>query len=239
VSSTPSAIPVRERLIVALDVPGFAEAKSLVEQLGDEVLFYKIGLELAASRDYFPLLDWLLERDKRVFADLKLYDIPATVAAAVRQMSRTGATFLTVHGDPAIMRAAAENKGPDLRVLAVTVLTSINRDDLTAMGITMDVETLTDRRAGQAIDSGCDGVIASGLEARRLREQLGPGPLIVTPGIRFADQTRNDDQKRVVTAETAFRDGADYIVVGRPVRAADDPREAARRLQQEIASVFE
>ncbi|HEY5665361.1 MAG TPA: orotidine-5'-phosphate decarboxylase [Gammaproteobacteria bacterium] len=238
-SAEATDIPTRERLIVALDVPGFSEARTLVEQLGDEVLFYKIGLELAASRDYFPLLEWLLDHDKRVFADLKLYDIPATVAAAVRQMSRSGASFLTVHGDPGIMRAAAENKGQSLKILAVTVLTSISREDLLNMGISMDVDALTDQRAGQAIDSGCDGVIASGLEAGRLREKLGTGPLIVTPGIRFADHSGNDDQKRVVTAEASFRAGADYIVVGRPIRGADDPRAAAQRFQREIAAVFE
>ncbi|MGD8341659.1 MAG: orotidine-5'-phosphate decarboxylase, partial [Gammaproteobacteria bacterium] len=212
-SSAVTDIPVRERLIVALDVPGYAEAQALVEQLDDEVEFYKIGLELATSRDYFRLLDWLLDRGKRVFADLKLYDIPATVAAAVRQMSQSGASFLTVHGDPAIMRAAAGNKGQNLKILAVTVLTSISRDDLEKMGITMDVEELADQRARQAVDSGCDGVIASGLEVERLRKHIGSSPLIVTPGIRFADHSSKDDQKRVVTAEASLRAGADYIVV--------------------------
>lgn len=237
--SVSAPIPVRERLIVALDVPDFAAAKRLVERLDDAVDFYKIGLELAATRDYFRLLDWLLERDKRVFADLKLYDIPATVAAAVRQMSRSGASFLTVHGDRAIMEAAAEHKGASLKVLAVTVLTSINRDDLKAMGITLDVESLTLMRARQAAAAGCDGIIASGLEAGPLRAELGPGPLIVTPGIRPRDAARNDDQKRVVTAEDSFRAGADYIVVGRPIRAADDPHRAASEFQREIAAVFE
>jgi orotidine-5'-phosphate decarboxylase len=239
VSSAVTDIPVRERLIVALDVPGYAEAQALVEQLDDEVEFYKIGLELATSRDYFRLLDWLLDRGKRVFADLKLYDIPATVAAAVRQMSQSGASFLTVHGDPAIMRAAAGNKGQNLKILAVTVLTSISRDDLEKMGITMDVEELADQRARQAVDSGCDGVIASGLEVERLRKHIGSSPLIVTPGIRFADHSSKDDQKRVVTAEASLRAGADYIVVGRPVRDAEDPREAAARFQRDIAAVFE
>jgi len=234
-----SPIPVRERLIFALDVPDFASARQLVERLDDAVHFYKIGLELATTVDYFRLLDWLLERDKRVFADLKLYDIPATVAAAVRQMSRSGASFLTVHGDRAIMQAAAEHKGENLKVLAVTVLTSINRDDLQAMGITLDVEALTLMRARQAVASGCDGIIASGLEAGRLRTELGPGPLIVTPGIRPRGAARNDDQKRVVTAEDSFRAGADYIVVGRPIRAAEDPYRAASEFQREIAAVFE
>jgi orotidine-5'-phosphate decarboxylase len=234
-----STIPVQERLIVAVDVPDFASAKSLVTALGDAVHFYKIGLELATTPDYFRLLDWLLERDKRVFADLKLYDIPATVAAAVRQMSASGAGLLTVHGDRAILEAAAEHKGKRLRILAVTVLTSLSRDDLAAMGITLEVEDLTTRRARQAIAAGCDGVIASGLEAARLRQELGAGPLIVTPGIRPATHTGGDDQKRIVTAAAAFRAGADHIVVGRPVRAAADPRAAALALQAEIAAVFE
>lgn len=234
-----ASIPAEERLIVALDVPDFAEARALVERLDDAVRFYKIGLELAATGDYFRLLDWLLARGKRVFADLKLYDIPATVGAAVKQLSRSGASFLTVHGDPSIMQAAADNKGDTLKILAVTVLTSINRQDLVEMGITMDVEELTLKRARQASDSGCDGIIASGLEVKRLREQLDSGMLIVTPGIRRQGQSGNDDQKRVVTAETSFRAGADYIVVGRPVRSAEDPYRAASDFQHDIAAVFQ
>jgi orotidine-5'-phosphate decarboxylase len=239
IAAAAAKVPTRERLIVAIDVPDFARARALVEQLDDAVWFYKIGLEMAASGDYFRLMDWLLERDKRVFADLKLYDIPATVAAAVRQLARSGASFLTVHGDRAIMQAAAENKGGNLAILAVTVLTSLNREDLTAMGITLEIQDLTLMRAGQAIESGCDGVIASGLEAARLRERLGPAPLIVTPGIRPKGAAGGDDQKRVVTASQSLESGADYLVVGRPVREAADPYAAAVALQQEIAAVFQ
>lgn len=228
-------IPVRERLIVAIDVPDFGQAKALVERLGDAVEFYKIGLELAATPDYFKLMHWLLDRGKRVFADLKLYDIPATVGAAVRQLSRSGASFLTVHGDRAIMQAAAEHKGA-LKILAVTVLTSLNRDDLLAMGITLDVEDLTSMRARQAIESGCDGIIASGREAARLRAELGDTALIVTPGIRPEGGSRGD-QKRVVTARESLAAGADYLVVGRPIRQAEDPYRAACELQEEIAAV--
>lgn len=231
--------PVHERLIVALDVPDTDAAKALVTRIGDEVAFYKIGLELAATRGYFDLLDWLVDQGKRVFADLKFYDIPATVGAAVRQVSRAGASFLTVHGDRSITAAAAENKGDSLRVLAVTVLTSMSRDDLAAMGISLDVEDLTVQRARQAVASGCDGVIASGLEAARLRGELGAGPLIVTPGIRPAGHAGGDDQKRVVTAADALRAGADHIVVGRPIRAAENPAAAARAFQREIAAVYE
>jgi orotidine-5'-phosphate decarboxylase len=231
-------IAARERLIFALDVPDLTGAKKLVSRLGDAVHFYKIGLELATSPHYFELLRWLIEQDKKVFTDLKLYDIPATVGAAVRQLSKCGASFLTVHGDRAIMAAAAAEKGEHLQVLAVTVLTSIAPQDLVDMGITMSVEDLALLRARQAVATGCDGVITSGLEAARLREALGTGPLIVTPGIRPADAARNDDQRRVVSPTQAFRSGADYIVVGRPIRDAADPYQVAAAIQSEIAAVF-
>ena len=235
-------IPTRERLIFALDVPDLAGAKRLVGALGDEVWFYKIGLELATSPHYFELLRWLIDQGKRVFTDLKLYDIPATVAAAVRQLRGSGASFLTVHGDRAIMEAAAKEKGADLRVLAVTVLTSIADADLKDMGVTTSVGELVELRARLALASGCDGVIASGLEAARLRAALGPRALIVTPGIRpaspaEASKSGGDDQRRIVTPQRAFEAGADYIVVGRPIRDAADPRRAAANIQAEIASV--
>jgi orotidine-5'-phosphate decarboxylase len=227
----------RERLIFALDVPDLKGAKQLVGQLAESVVFYKIGLELATSRHYFELLDWLVAQDKKVFTDLKLYDIPATVTAAVRQLSGSGASFLTVHGDRAIMEAAAIAKGPRLKILAVTVLTSIAPRDLADMGIGHSVEELVVMRARQAAAAGCDGVIASGLEAAPLRAALGAQPLIVTPGIRRADGAR-DDQRRVVTPTLAFRSGADHIVVGRPIRDAADPYLAAAAIQDEIAGVF-
>jgi len=225
VAEPPRRIPARERLIFALDVPDLEGAQALVTRLADSVTFYKIGLELAASPHYFELLRWLIEQDKKVFADLKLYDIPVTVAAAVRQLSRSGATFLTVHGDRAIMEAAALAKGEQLRILVVTVLTSIAPRDLAEMGIGLAVEELVLLRAKQAVAAGCDGVIASGLEAAPLRRVLGAGPLIVTPGIR--------------PAGGALRSGADYIVVGRPIRDAADPYAAAAAIQDEIAGVAE
>jgi orotidine-5'-phosphate decarboxylase len=231
-------IAPRERLIFALDVPDLTRAKRLVGRLADTVIFYKIGLELATSPHYFELLRWLIDHDKKVFTDLKLYDIPATVAAAVRQLSKSGASFLTVHGDRAIMTAAAAEKGDRLKVLAVTVLTSIAPQDLVEMGIGLTVEELALQRARAAVESGCDGVIASGLEAARLRQTLGASPLIVTPGIRPAEAARNDDQRRVVTPTLALRSGADYIVVGRPIRDAADPYRAAAAIQTEIAAVF-
>ena len=234
-----AAIPSRERLIVALDVPGAAAAQALVTRLEDQVVFYKIGLELAMSRDYFTLMDWLLARGKRVFADLKLYDIPATVGAAVRNLSACGASFLTVHGERSVVEAAAANKGTHLRVLAVTVLTSMSEEDLRHSGINYSLSDLAALRASAAIAAGCDGVIASGLEAADLRAQLGPTPLIVTPGIRPTNDDGRDDQKRIVTARQALQSGADYVVVGRPIRDAADPVTAAAALQAEISAALE
>ena len=231
-----ASIPVRERLIVALDVPDAARARSLVQELDDSVEFYKIGLELAMSGEYFELLGWLKDQGKQVFADLKFYDVPATVSAAVRQLQRWEPSFLTIHGDRAIIEAAAAEKGPDLRLLAVTVLTSLDQDDLTQMGINVDVKTLVLKRAEQAHAAGCDGVIASGLEASALREALGRNMLIVSPGIRPAEGGSADDQKRIVTPAQAFMNGADYIVVGRPIRNAASPRQAAESIQAEIAA---
>jgi orotidine-5'-phosphate decarboxylase len=236
--NTSNEIPPRERLIVALDVPDAETARSLVTELGDAVEFYKIGLELAMSGSYFELLTWLLGKNKRVFADLKFYDVPATVAAAVRQIRDRGATFLTVHGDRAIMEAAAANKGGTLRVLAVTVLTSLDKGDLEQLGIHDDVRTVVLNRARLAVGSGCDGVIASGQEAEALRAALGTGPLIVTPGIRPSDKQTRDDQKRIVTPADAIRRGADYLVVGRPIRGAPSPRAAAEAIQAEITAAL-
>jgi orotidine-5'-phosphate decarboxylase len=238
-TSHTSSIATRQRLIVALDVPDAASARALVQELGDSVEFYKIGLELAMSGEYFGLLAWLLDEGKQVFADLKFYDVPATVSSAVRQLRRWGASFLTIHGDRAIMEAAAAEKGSELRLLAVTVLTSLDQKDLQQMGITLDVQTLVLRRAEQARTAGCDGVIASGLEAAALRDILGPDMLIVSPGIRPAENSSADDQKRIVTPAQAFTNGADYIVVGRPIRNAASPRAAAEAMQAEIAAAVQ
>jgi orotidine-5'-phosphate decarboxylase len=226
-------------LIVALDVADAPRARALVRELGDSVEFYKIGLELAMSGEYFNLLAWLLDEGKQVFADLKFYDVPATVAAAVRQLQGWGASFLTIHGDRAIMQAAAAEKGSDLRVLAVTVLTSLDQDDLRQMGINVDIKTLVLQRAEQARDAGCDGVVASGLEAALLRQTLGQELLIVSPGIRPAENSSADDQKRIVTPSQALANGADYIVVGRPIRNAASPRQAAESMQAEIAAAMQ
>jgi orotidine-5'-phosphate decarboxylase len=232
-----SPVDPRDRLIFALDVADPAEARRLAESLGESVRFYKLGLELAMSGGYFELLDWLVLRGKKVFADLKFFDVPATVGAAVRQLAGRGATFATVHGNQGIMEAAAGAKG-SLKILAVTVLTSLDRGDLDDLGFDCDVEQLVLSRARRALEAGCDGVVASGLELPALRRAVDARLLVVTPGIRPVENRPVDDQKRVVTVEQAFRDGADYIVVGRPIRDAADPRRAAEAIQQTIAAMF-
>ena len=230
------SIPNKDRLIFAMDVSDCERAKELVVQLGDSVTFYKIGLELMMSGRYFELLDWMLAGDKKVFCDLKFFDIPATVGAAVRQLKDRGATFVTVHGNRSIMEAAADNKGDSLKVLGVTVLTSLDRGDLDDLGFECDLQALVLSRAKQALDAGCDGVISSGLEVPLLRQYVDDKLIVVSPGIRPVDNKPVGDQKRVVTVETAFSNGADYIVVGRPIRDAGDPQAAAEAMQTAIAA---
>lgn len=226
-------IPPRERLIFAMDVAEPRAARRLVEVLGESVEFYKIGLELFMSGGYFELLDWLAARGKKIFVDLKFFDVPATVAAAVRQLRSRGVTFATVHGNQSIMEAAAAAKG-DVKVLAVTVLTSLDRGDLDDLGFSCDVEKLVLSRARRALEAGCDGVVSSGLEAKMLRQFVDDRLIVVTPGIRPVENRPSDDQKRVVTVEQAFAWGADYIVVGRPIRDAADPRQMAESMQASI-----
>jgi orotidine-5'-phosphate decarboxylase len=235
---TDKNIPVHERLIFAMDVPDCDKARALAEELGDSVSFYKLGLELMMTGGYFELMEWMLERDKKVFADLKFFDIPATVGSAVRQLKGRGASFVTVHGNRSIMEAAAANKGERMKVLGVTVLTSIDRGDLDDLGFDCDVETLVLSRARQALEAGCDGVISSGLEVPVLREHIDSRLLVITPGIRPVENRETEDQKRVVSVEQAFANGADYIVIGRPIRDAENPREAATAIQQTIAAQF-
>jgi orotidine-5'-phosphate decarboxylase len=230
-------IAARERLILALDVADPSEARDLVEALGDEVVFYKIGLELFLSGGYFELSEWLQRHEKRVFADLKLFDVPQTVASAVRQLKGRGISFVTVHGNDAILDAACQAAGHDVGILAVTALTSLDEADMKALGFQTDIPSLVVSRAQRAAALGCAGVIASGREAALLREALGDALLIVVPGIR-PGLNRADDQKRTVDVEEAFEAGADYIVVGRPIRNAPDPAAAARDVQRRIRSVF-
>jgi orotidine-5'-phosphate decarboxylase len=231
-----SAIPRAERLIVALDVPEARQARALAEKLGDAVRFYKVGLELSSTDGYFELIAWLAARGSKVFADLKLYDIPETVRRATANLSSRGASFLTVHGHRSVMQAAAKEKGA-MKILAVTVLTSFDQRDLDEMGATKTVEQLVLARAKGAVETGCDGVISSGLEAAKLKAEFGRRLLVVTPGIRPVGADTGD-QKRTVDVAQAFANGADYIVVGRPVRDAADPRAAAEGIQATIAKIF-
>ncbi len=231
------SIPARERLIFALDVAEIEHARDLIHALGDSVDFYKLGLEFFLSGNYFQLAAELRGLGKKVFADLKLFDIPATVAGAVRQLARHQIQFCTVHGNDGMLRAAAEAKG-HMKILAVTALTSLDQGDLDDLGFKCDVRTLVLSRARRALECGCDGVVSSGLEVPALRESVDPALITVCPGIRPILNDEVDDQQRVVTPARAISDGADYLVVGRPIRDADDPRAAAEAIQEEIASAL-
>jgi orotidine-5'-phosphate decarboxylase len=232
------AIPAAERLIVALDFPDASGARRLVTELSDEATFYKIGLELAMSTGFFGLLDWLKAEQKKVFVDLKFFDIPETVARAVRNLAERGADFCTVHGNQTMMQAAAKAKSGSLKVLAVTALTSLDRGDLDDLGFACDVGDLVLSRARRALAAGCDGVVSSGLEVERLRREAPKELICVTPGIRPVENSGEADQKRVMTPAGAIKAGADYLVVGRPIRDAKDPRQAASAIQREIAQAL-
>lgn len=234
--STKSIAP-RDRLIFALDVPTIEEGREWVERLGDAVTFYKLGLEFCMGGRYFELMEELVARGKKVFADLKFSDVPATVSGAVANLARGGAYCCTLHGTSCVYRDVVKARG-SMKLLAVTVLTSCGSEDVAEMGWSGAVEDLVSLRARKAIEAGIDGLICSGQEAARLRRELGPEPLIITPGIRAASEKGSDDQKRTMTLAEAFHAGADHIVVGRPIRKAADPRAAAEAMQQEIASLF-
>jgi len=238
VSRAPLPLKPRERLIFALDVPDRAQALEWIERLDDAVAFYKIGMELLASGEYFDVLDTLATRGKRVFVDLKFFDIPATVGGVIRRLSQWPVDYCTIHGwHPAMMQAAAEANGSEMRLLAVTVLTSMGRADLASMGIDRDPQDVVVERALAAQAAGIDGVIASGQEAAPIRRATGTGFSIVCPGIRPGGPV-GDDQQRTVGVAQAFADGADAIVVGRPIRQAADPRAAAEAIQHEIAATL-
>jgi len=225
----------RDRLIVALDAPEVAEAERLVAAIGDAARFYKIGMELAYGGGLM-LAPKLAAAGKRVFVDLKLHDIPNTVERATAQIARLGATFLTVHAYPQTMRAAvAGAKGSPLKLLAVSVLTSSDDADLAEAGYALSVAELVERRARQAVAAGVDGLVCSPAEAARIRAVVGDALLLVTPGVRPAGAAAGD-QKRVATPAAAIADGADYLVVGRPITQEPDPRAAAERVVAEIAA---
>jgi orotidine-5'-phosphate decarboxylase len=229
-----SALPPRERLIIALDTPDAREARGLVERIGDGATIYKIGMELAYGGG-LKLAPGLASAGKQVFLDLKLHDIPNTVERATAQAAKLGASFLTVHGYPQTMRAAvAGAKGSGMRILAVTVLTSYDDADLLDACYRFGVVETVRRRAEQALALGVDGLVTSAAEAAMARRTVGAGTLLVTPGIRPAGAAAGD-QKRVATPAEAIRNGADYLVVGRPVTRAPDPRAAAEAIAAEVA----
>jgi len=229
-------IRLEDRLIFALDVPEVTDAKEIVRELDDSVNFYKIGMEMLMTGQYFVLLDWLIKKDKKVFVDLKFFDVPETVGRTISRLSDYGATFATIHGNQALMEKAAENK-ENLKILAVTALTSLDRGDLDDLGFACDVKELVISRAKRAFEAGCDGIVSSGLEVPYIREHVDDKLIAVTPGIRPV--ANNDDQKRVVDVATAFKSGSDYIVVGRPIKNAENRYEAARNIQNIIKKTFE
>ena len=233
----PKPIPSSERLIFALDVASAQEARALVQTLGDSVGFYKIGLELFMAGGYFELIDWLAGQGKKIFVDLKFFDVPETVKRAVAALAGKPVSFATVHGNQKIMEAAV-SAASGVGILAVTVLTSLDRGDLDDLGFQCDPAELVLSRARRALEAGCAGVISSGLEVARLRQEVDHKLMVVSPGIRPVENAGGDDQKRIVTPQAAFEAGADYIVVGRPIRNAADPKAKAQEIQAQIASVF-
>ena len=234
-----TTIETRDRLIFALDVPDLASARSLIDTLGDSVQFYKLGLEFFLSGHYFELLHELKGSGKKIFADLKLFDIPATVGAAVRQLAGHGVDFCTVHGNDRMLAAAVEAAEGRTGILAVTALTSLDQGDLDDLGFACDAEQLVLSRARRALAIGCAGVVSSGLEVPRLREEVDNALITVCPGIRpiFNDEQADlGDQQRVLTPGRPIANGADFLVVGRPIKTADDPAAAAEAIQREIAT---
>jgi orotidine-5'-phosphate decarboxylase len=228
-------LDARERLIVALDLPSAETAEAMIARLGDAVTFYKIGYQLAFAGG-LPLAEKLARGGKKVFLDLKLHDIGNTVAQGVKSVARLGATFLTVHAYPQTMHAAVDARaGTNLRILAVTVLTSYDDADIASAGYDFTVSELVAERAAQARDIGVDGLVCSAEEAAMLRPLAGQGMVLVTPGIRPAEAEKGD-QKRVMTPAEAIKAGSDYLVVGRPIVAASDPRQAAEAIVADIAS---
>jgi orotidine-5'-phosphate decarboxylase len=225
---------LQDRLIFALDVDSRAAARSWIQTLGDSISFYKVGMELLSSGEYFDVVAELNDLGKKVFVDLKFFDVPATVASAVKGLRRHNATFCTIHGNDAMMQSAVEVKG-DLKLLAVTALTSLDQRDLDDLGFQCDAQALVTSRAKAAFALGVDGVVSSGLEVPLIRASCGDKLLVVCPGIRPVSNRMDDDQKRTVDVAQAFQNGADFIVVGRPIRQAAEPKQMALEMQASIA----
>jgi orotidine-5'-phosphate decarboxylase len=229
----PAKIAPRDRLIVALDLPSVEAAEAMIGELGDAVTFYKIGYQLAYAGG-LPLAQKLAGAGKKVFLDLKMHDIGNTIARGVENVAKMGATFLTVHAYPQTMKAAVEARGPNLKILAVTVLTSYDDGDLHAAGYRLNVSDLVEARAQQAQVLGVDGIVCSAEEAAHLHKIVGHQMCLVTPGIRPAGSAAGD-QKRIMTPGRAIAAGSDYLVVGRPILEAADPKAAAEAIQAEIS----
>ena len=226
----------QEKLIIALDVADISAAKKLVDDIADDAIFYKIGLELMMSGDYFELVKWLKNRGKKIFADLKLYDISETVGRAVKNLAQYEIDLLTIHtASRGIMEQAAANKGK-MQVIGVTVLTNLDQKDLGEMGFdpNLSLENLVIKKTELALNSGLDGIVASALEAKNLRQKFGEDFLIVSPGIRL-EAIANDDQKRVADVKTALKNGSSHLVVGRPITRDANPKAAAQRFNQLIS----
>jgi len=231
--SSSGTIPLNEKIIIALDVERAEQAKEIVKKCESHAGFYKVGLQLFMA-SWFETVDWIVSRGHKVMLDLKFFDIPETVKLAVEQLNNRGVTLATIHGNDPIIRAAVGARG-DMKLLAVTVLTSFGEEDMREMGMTGSVEELVFFRAKRAMELGCDGVVSSGLEAARMRNELGDRLLIVTPGIRLAAESGSgDDQKRIVTAGMAVKNGASHLVVGRPITKAKDPIKVIEQMQQDI-----
>ncbi len=231
------SIDLGKRIIFALDVATVEEAKRLVEKLEDHIKFYKVGLQLFLG-GWFPMVDWLVKRDLEVMLDLKFFDVPQTVASAMKQLKDRGITFATVHGNDAIMEASAQADS-GVKVLAVTVLTSLDAGDMRDLGFQCAVEDLVMSRTRRAIQAGCAGVVCSGLEAPRLRAEMGDGFFVVVPGVRPVENRPQDDQKRIVDVRSAFLNGADHVVIGRPIRNATNPGDLVRDMHRHIAEALQ
>lgn len=234
-AASAKSISLDKRIIFALDVASTEEAREWVRKLEDHVRFYKVGLQLFLAGG-FGIVDWIVARGLEVMLDLKFFDVPQTVASAMSQLKDRGISLTTVHGNDEILRAAVGARH-DVKLLAVTVLTSLDEADIRDLGFQCSPEALVLSRARRALELGCDGVVSSGLEAPRLRNELGEGFLVVVPGVRPV-ANREDDQKRVVDVKNAFLNGADYVVVGRPIRQAPDSREVVLRMREDIRAAL-
>jgi len=233
-TSSNSTIASNSRIIFALDVDNYEQAMALVNQLGGHIQFFKVGLQLFLNSG-FTIVDAIVAKGFQVMLDLKFYDIPQTVALAVKQLTNRGISFATIHGNDAIIKAAVDAK-KDVQLLAVTVLTSFDESDMTAMGMTQSVSQLVKMRAKKAIDYGCDGVVASPLEVKQIRQVCGNDCLIVTPGIR-PKQSEHDDQVRVATVKQAIINGASYLVIGRPIKDSQNPKKLVESMIADIEAV--